>query len=264
MNEAELLLTDITKLSRAELYLNWSRPLLPLEQAKVCAAIVRRLNGEPIDYILGKKEFMGLEFKVNSKVLVPRPETEILTEEVLLLARKFNKKDLKILDVGTGSGCIAVTLAKMIPSSKISAVDISDKALAVAKENAQRQGAKIDFMQSDLFSALDLSRGKYDIIISNPPYIRSNDLAGLQVEVGHEPKIALDGGKDGLDFYRRIVPESVNFLNDGGILALEIGFDQLQSVKDIFARANEFEVIKQAKDYSGHDRVILAKVNKNG
>ncbi|MCU0666636.1 MAG: peptide chain release factor N(5)-glutamine methyltransferase [Candidatus Omnitrophica bacterium] len=255
MNEAEVLFSEITNLSREKLYLNWDKPITAQQAEYLSSVIKRRINGQPIEYILGKTEFMGLEFKVSPDVLIPRPETEILVEETLKLA----SKNPKILDIGTGSGCIAVSLAKMLPLAKISAVDISPVCLKQASENAKMHNVEIDFIESDIFSCLSCESGKYDIIVSNPPYIRTGDIKRLEPEVKCQPRLALDGCEDGLYFYKKIIPSAGEFLESGGFLVLEIGFDQLSQIEDIFKKQNKLKIVKKVKDYQQYNRFVIAQ-----
>ena len=213
----------------------------------------------PVQYIMGKTEFCGLDIRVNEDVLIPRPETELLVEIVAGLVRspKSVVRSKRILDLGTGSGCIAIALTKKLPDCKIVASDISEKALALASENAgMHKAEQIEFIKSDLFSDL---KGRFDIIVSNPPYISGPEFAELQEEVLREPRIALYGGEDGLDFYRSIFSSAGKFLNDGGHVAVEIGYGQAGAVRDICEDVNGFSVVEIKKDLGGIDRVIVAK-----
>ena len=215
----------------------------------------------PYAYITGTKEFMGINFKVNEDVLIPRDDTEILVSKVIeLIKEKTNDSIIKILDMCTGSGCIAISIAHEFKNRNISvwATDISADALNVAKENALANDAKINFIQSDLFSELT---NKFDIIVSNPPYIKSKVINSLQREVkDNEPLIALDGGEDGLDFYKRISNDAKNYLNNNGILAFEIGFDQKEEIIKIL-QDEGYTNIEAYTDYSGNDRVVIGTLN---
>lgn len=164
---------------------------------------------------------------------------------------------LDILDVGTGSGCIAISLAKLLPYAAITATDISDKALAAAMENADLNGAKVNFVQGDLFCGLP--PGSYDLVVSNPPYIPSPEIQNLQPEIRHEPIVALDGGSDGLDFYRRMIKDAPQYLKENSYFIMEIGFNQKDSIKDIFQKNKNFKVIDIVQDYNNIDRIIIAK-----
>lgn len=209
----------------------------------------RRASGEPFAYITGTKEFMKLNFIVNKSVLIPREDTEILVLEALKQGKT------KILDLCTGSGCIAISLAKYLNNAEVDASDISTRALSVAKKNAKLNEVNVNFIHSDLFESLNK---KYDLIISNPPYIRKSEIKSLQKEVKKEPIRALDGGESGLDFYERIINESVNFLNEKGIIMFEIGYDQAKDVSSLLKK-NNFKKIKKVKDLSNYDRVIIAE-----
>ena len=211
------------------------------------------LEGIPIQYINNKAYFMGLEFYVDENVLIPRCDTEILVEEMI----KIIKKDslLKILDLCTGSGAIAISLKKYLNNIEIMASDISDKALMVAKKNASKIGVDVKFIESDLFNNIN---GKFDLIVSNPPYIKKSVIPSLDKQVRNEPILALDGGKDGLDFYRKISYEAKKFLNNNGYLCFEIGYDQRKDVEDILLQ-NGYINIYSKKDYGGNDRIIICK-----
>ena len=224
----------------------------------------------PIQYIIGKTSFLGLDIRVNEDVLIPRPETEILAESALEIIRTRGRDNaIRVLDLCTGSGCIAVALAcQLWPTDsvgltksdydcKIIASDVSEKALVVARDNARRSGVidKIMFVKSDMFENLD---GKFDMIISNPPYIARHEFKELQREVLKEPRMALDGGEDGLDFYRRIAGCASKRLNGGGFILLEIGFGQADAVCGILEN-NGLKAEKIEKDFNGIARVIIAK-----
>lgn len=212
------------------------------------------IGGYPIQYITGNQEFMGLDFVVNENVLIPQPDTEILVEEVIEIAR--NMKKSKILDLCTGSGVIAVALKKNIEKSEVSASDISFKALKVAKINAKNNNVHVDFIESDLFDNIDK---KFDIIVSNPPYIKTEVINDLSLEVQNEPHIALDGGQDGLDFYRKIINNAYKYLQENGYLALEIGYDQKEDVISLIENSNQYKEIYSKKDLAGNDRIIVCK-----
>ncbi|MDD6551632.1 MAG: peptide chain release factor N(5)-glutamine methyltransferase [Lachnospiraceae bacterium] len=215
--------------------------------------IEARKHRIPLQQILGFTEFMGLKFYVNEHVLCPRQDTEVLIEQIL-------KNDIggsRVLDLCTGSGCIAVSLAKL-GGADVTATDISEEALTVAARNAQENEVDVHFFRGDLYDALP-SDEKYDIIVSNPPYIRTQVIDTLAPEVrDHEPRIALDGDADGLAFYRRIINDAGTYLNEGGRLYFEIGFDQGKAVSELL-RNNAYEDIHVIKDYSHNDRVVAAK-----
>jgi release factor glutamine methyltransferase len=259
MTEAELLFTDILNCSRASLYLD-SKGLLDKDKAGFVSSVLkRRIKGEPIQYILGKAEFMGFNFLVNEDVLIPRPETEILVETAAKLVSSISAD---ILELGTGSGCIAISLAKMLASARIIATDISEKAVKIAGKNAALNNVKIDFLVSDLFGSRALQDKKFNLIVSNPPYIPSLDIDKLQPEVRHEPRVALDAGEDGLGFYRRIAKEAPRYLKDGAFLVMEIGFGQKESVKNILQKSGYFEIMEWVKDYNGIDRIVVSNKRK--
>lgn len=263
MKEAELLFTHILGCDRISLLLNKGVTLHKDKAASVAAVLRRRIRGEPLQYILGESEFMGFKFKVNKGVLIPRPETEILVEAALEFAAAGRKsgQPIRILELGTGSGCIAVSLAKLLPGSNVIATDISAEAIGVAIENASRNNVaeNIDFLQGDLFDLNGLKNSVFDMIVSNPPYVSTDEIEGLQPEVRFEPKIALDGGRKGLEFYRAIARDCAVFLKENGLLMLEMGFAQKDAVKDILEGSGNFTTIKVIKDYGGIDRVIIAK-----
>ncbi len=222
-------------------------------------AIKKLCNGIPIQHITNRQEFMKMTFYVDENVLIPRQDTEILVEEVIKIAKKINAK--KILDLCTGSGAIAISLAKYIDKSNITAVDISSKALNVAKLNAKNNEVedRITFVESDLFK--NLKKEKYDIIVSNPPYIKKEVLKKLDKEVQKEPKLALDGGYDGLDFYRKIIKNADEYLKFNGYLCFEIGYDQKEDVENLLKEQEKYANITCKKDLCDNDRVVTAKLN---
>lgn len=210
-------------------------------------------NGTPLQYILGSKEFYGINFLVNENVLIPRPETELVVDHII---KEYKGKDVKILDIGTGSGAIAISLAINLKRSKIEAVDISKKALEVAMENAKLLNVleRISFTQSDIFSTINSN--DYDCIVSNPPYISEREMRSLPTNVKKEPKLALYGGLDGLEFYKRIVDKSISYLKDGGLLIFEIGCNQGKSVSELMQQKG-FGNVKIKKDFNNLDRIVL-------
>lgn len=215
----------------------------------------------PLQYIIGKERFFGLDFLVNEDVFIPRPETEVLVERALEIVKGTRRKaqDTRILDLCTGSGCIAIALTKNASNCRIVASDISDRALEVAKKNASLNGVSdgISFIHSDLFKNID---GKFDIIVSNPPYIARYEFESMQKEVLREPRLAIDGGEDGLLFYRRIFDEAPRYLKEGGYCAVEIGYGQREAVREIMERSGNFKVIDVRKDRYGIDRVIRLRI----
>lgn len=214
--------------------------------------ITRLINGEPIQYIIGKQEFMGIEFNVNKDVLIPQPDTEILVEETIKIAKEYNKP--KVLDLCTGSGAIAVSIKKYVPEAEVFASDISIKALQLAKIN--NIDNNINFIESNLFENIN---NEFDIIVSNPPYIRTEEIKSLSKEVQNEPLTALDGGQDGLDFYRDIIKQAHNYLKSNGKLCLEIGDEQKDAITQILKSNFNYTNIKYYKDLQGNDRVIIVE-----
>ncbi len=261
MNEAELLFTDILNCNRLSLYLNRDLHLDKDKSSFISSTLKRRISCEPIQYILGKTEFMGLEFKVSPAVFIPRPETEILVETAISIVQGSWSMvhGLKILDIGAGSGCIAISLAKLLPHANITAIDISEKAIRIAQQNTTLNNVKINFFLSDLFSNYELQTMNYELIVANPPYIPTAEIETLQPEIKYEPRIALDGGKDGLDFYRRIISDSLHYLKEGGFLIMEMGFNQKDHIKNIFQKSANYKIIEVIKDHNNIDRVIVAK-----
>lgn len=216
-----------------------------------------RLNGRPIAYIVKNREFMALDFYVEEGVLIPRPDTEPLVEEVIELSKGMN--DVTIVDIGTGSGAISVSLAKYIKNSYVYSLDISDKALSIGEKNAVNNEVddKIEFIKSDVFTGIKDRNLKLDIIVSNPPYIKKEDIKTLHTQVkDYEPYIALEGGEDGLDFYRTITEKSLKYLKSNGILAFEVGHDQASDVCNIMEN-HGYKKIYTKKDLQGIDRVVI-------
>lgn len=238
--------------------------------------IDRRSKGEPVQYIMGSQEFMGLEFIVNENVLIPRQDTETLVEDALEIINTgtlrgedmdVKRKEWDILDLCTGSGAIGVSLARIANKVNVTCSDISEGAIKVAKENAQKHGVakSVKFEQGDLFKPFSkhFRKQKFDMIISNPPYIKSSIIPTLQKEVcEHEPLSALDGGESGLDFYERIVSGVGGYLRKGGVLLLEIGHDQGEAVSGLLSRNGDFTSIRVLKDLANRDRIVFAKKSK--
>lgn len=252
MSEEELMLTHILKISRGAL-LSQRPHLTPAQQECLAAYKVRRAQGEPLQYILGTWEFYGLEFAVDPRVLVPRPETEILVDAALRLSAGH-----EFLDLGTGSGNIAVTLAKLKPNARITTVDRSAEALDVARTNARAHGVeeRITWVAADMSIYLEASQGLYDLIISNPPYIPSHDLKNLPVDVRQEPAMALDGGPDGLGFFRTIIKSSPRLLRGGAYLMMEFGDGQTAHIQSLVEGAGAFTDIQIHRDLAGRERVV--------
>ena len=251
--DARLLLEHVCGTSLQTLLLDGERPVTDNEAELYRRLLKRRCSREPLAYILGKWDFMGLEFGVSSDVLIPEQDTENLVEEVM---REVCDGD-RILDLCTGSGCILLSLLNYSNGSTGVGTDLSEGAIAVAKENALKLGLseRCDWKAGDLFEAVDPGE-KFDIIVSNPPYIRSETIGELAPEVRiHEPRMALDGGNDGLYFYKRIIPEAADYLRTGGMLFLEIGYDQAEQVSALMKDAGYYEV-RTIKDYGGNDRIV--------
>lgn len=248
IREARLLLAHVLKVSVSDLikidYCNSE------QVGEFLTMLEKRVNNVPFAYIVGHKEFMKLDFFVNENVLIPRSDTEILVEEAI----KCRKN--KILDMCTGSGCIAISLAYYLENSKVTAADISFEALKVARKNAMLNEVDVCFVESDLFSDIN---EKYEMIVSNPPYIRSDAIENLQYEVQKEPRLALDGGESGIEFYERIIPQARQFLENDGVLILEIGYDQGECVKRIMEDNNYYRV-KIIKDLDENDRVVIGQI----
>ena len=254
--DAEILLCSVLKCQRITLYVHFDQPLEEHELAQYRGYVARRAAQEPLAYILGSRAFMKYDFKVTPDVLVPRPETELLVECAAKLAGNIEAPE--VLDIGTGSGAIIVSLLDMLPNAKGTAVDVSPGALKVAQANAEQIGVaqRLKFVRSDLYAALPQD-SKFDIIISNPPYIPSADIAGLAADVRREPRLALDGGADGLNFYRRIISGAPKFLKPNGFLAFEIGINQGETVAALCRQAG-FAVTAVRHDYAGIDRMVFA------
>ena len=254
--KARLLLQYILKKPRQYLIVYDNEEVGKKEQWEYFINIEKLTNGVPLQHITHHQEFMRMDFYVDENVLIPRPDTEILVEEVIKIGSKMPKP--KILDLCTGSGAIAVSLAKNLPNAEIYAIDISQKAIEVAKKNAKELGTNVKFIKSNLFSKID--KMKFDIIVSNPPYIKKDVMKNLSKEVQKEPELALDGGIDGLDFYRKITNQAIEFLKLGSYLCFEIGYDQKDEVINIIKEQEHYSKIYCKKDLGGNDRVIVTQV----
>lgn len=252
--DAELLLAFALGSTRIQLFVDSKRPLEAAELARFRELVKRRRAREPIAYILGQREFYGRPFRVDRRVLVPRPDTEVLVTAALARTRHLSMS-MRALDLCTGSGCVAVTLGRERPTSSLFAVDLSADALAVARENALRLGAyNVAFVQGDLFAAL-APGARFDLVTANAPYIPSAEIATLQPEVREfEPRLALDGGDDGLELVRRIVDAAPSFLRRGGALALEVGMGEAPAVAQRMTAT--FGAIEIHRDYAGIERVV--------
>lgn len=260
----ELLLSHVLRLRRIQLYTNFEKPLTHAELTSFKILLQRRLQHEPLQYIIGTTEFMGREFLVDKRVLIPRPETEVLAEATVRYAKEnFPSLSLKILDIGTGSGCLAVICAAMIENAVVTAFDISNEAVDVARSNAERNGVgkKIAFSVRDVFdtSAADFA-GRFHLVISNPPYISKSEFDGLQPEIREfEPSSATTDGSDGLSFYRRVANLARSLLESNGAVIVEHAYNQAVAVQEIFRNAG-WESVDSVRDYSGNARCIVAKL----
>lgn len=256
-NKARTVLEYTLKKPREYVIIYDNKEVTPKQRDEFIKNIKRLVKGEPLQYIVGKQEFMKLNFLVTKDVLIPQPDTEILVEEVIEIAKKFENP--VILDLCTGSGAIAISIAKYVPNAKIFASDISIKALDIAKTNAKLNGVinNSEFIQSDLFEKL--KNKKFDIIVSNPPYIKTEEIKTLSKEVQNEPILALDGGQDGLEFYKKIGEMAYQFLNSKGFLCLEIGYNQKEDVNKILKKDGRYINIYSKKDLCQNDRVVVGQ-----
>lgn len=257
--KARLLLQHVLKMTREQIIIYDTNQVNKKQEQEYISKINELIKGKPLQQITHTQEFMKMNFYVNENVLIPRPDTEILVEEVLKIAK--NKRNPVILDLCTGSGAIAIALAKYLENAKIYATDISDKALEVAIKNAKDNEVleKIEFIQSDLFTNI-YTNIKFDIIVSNPPYIRTKIIKTLNKDVQNEPLIALDGGEDGLEFYKKIIEQAYQYMKYNSRLCVEIGYDQKIDVIEIIENQKKFTDIYCKKDLYGNDRVIVAKL----
>ncbi len=250
--EQEYLVCEALGIDRSELL---SHPeLMNKNNAKLQEFMSRKNSNEPLAYIVGYQPFMGMKIIVDKNVLIPRPETELLVEQTAHYALLITHPT--ILDIGTGSGAIAVALARLLPTAMITAIDISESALTIAKKNASNQKVKIDFLQGDLFSSV--KNRKFDIVVSNPPYIPTEEVENLDPNVkDFEPRLALDGGDDGLDIIRAIIVDAKDYLNPEGILIFEIGINQSEEVVKLLDKSN-YSNIEIRKDYASIPRIVVA------
>lgn len=256
--DAKLLLEFVLQKDSTFIFMNKNESMDELAIKKYENALNRRHSGEPLQYIVGTQSFMGLDFIVRPGVLIPRSDTENL---VLAVIEKVKKNNFKtILDIGTGSGAIHLSLCHYLEGVICTSVDISDAAIEIAKENAVKLEVRhrVKYVKSDIFENID---ERFDVIVSNPPYIPTQVIETLQKELAHEPKIALDGGRDGYDFYRRIISESPEYFNDTGILAFEVGHDQSQTIKSLLESSGFIDVEIHC-DLSGIERVVIARYER--
>ncbi len=255
--DAELLLSKTLKKSREEVLINYDQNIEKKSILEFKKYLTRRSRNEPVAYILGEKEFWSKKFKINKNTLIPRPETELLVEYLL---KKFKGKKLSILDIGTGSGCIIISLLNNLKHSNGLGIDVSKKAIEIAKKNSSyhKLQNKLKLINKNLNGILNR---KFDLIVSNPPYIMSKELKNLSEDIKrYEPIIALDGGNDGLDLIRKVIYKSKNILKINGTLALEIGYGQFKKVSKILTD-NKFRIVSVLKDYKNNVRCIIANLN---
>lgn len=250
--KSKLLLSHILMKPKEYLVINEGKNLSMAEQEAFDRLLEKLLKNVPLQYLTNKQAFYGIEFFVNENVLIPQPDTEILVEEVIKIAKKENKYE--ILDLCTGSGAIAIALSENLENIIATATDVSDKALEIAKKNDKKH--KVIFKQSDMFE--NLQNKKFDIIVSNPPYIKTDIIKTLDKEAQHEPTLALDGGQDGLEYYRIIINNAYKYLNNNGYLCLEIGDDQKEEVIKLLQK-KKYKNIYSKKDLAGNDRIIICK-----
>ena len=251
-NKARRILAFILGVKKEYLIINDEQEITEEQLNKYNKYIDEIIEGKPIQYILGYQEFMGINFIVNERVLIPQPDTEILVEKTIELAKQYNNPT--ILDLCTGSGAIAISIAKNVPDANIIASDISKEALDIAKQNDRDK--RVSFVVSDMFENIN---DKFDIIVSNPPYIKTGIISTLSKEVQNEPHLALDGGIDGLDFYRIIIDNAYKYLNPNGYLCLEIGDDQQAGISDLINNSGRYNEVIGFKDLSNNDRVIICR-----
>jgi release factor glutamine methyltransferase len=253
--DAEVLLATVLGTDRVGIYLAFDRPLAPPEVDAYRALVRRRAGGEPVAYLAGRREFWSRALAVSPAVLIPRPETELVVEQALAAAGERRRR-LRVLDLGTGSGCLAIALAAELPAARVVAVDVSPAAAAVARANATAAGVadRVAVLVADWAAAL-AETARFDLVVSNPPYVATADLARLPPEVRREPRLALDGGPDGLAAYRRLAPAAARLLAPGGRLLVEIGEGQAAAV-DALLRAAGFGGIVRYRDLAGVERVV--------
>ncbi len=258
--EAEIIVGEVLGLARAELYLNRDGTLTASEASSIEKILTDRLSGKPLQYILGHQQFRYLDIKCAEGVLIPRPETELLVEVALGELENLGGAR-SVLDIGTGSGAIALSIAYEYEDACVCAVDISTRALALARDNVVLNGLadRVEVIESDLFSGVAHLKGTLDMVVSNPPYIPCSEIASLQREVTFEPRSALDGGEDGLAFYRKIVYGSPEFLKQGGFLLFEVGINQSEPVRELIEDTGWFADTDVLCDYQGIERIVKAR-----
>ena len=253
---AKILIQYVLKIDKNKIIIEKEKEVEKIKEEEYKKYIKEIVQGKPIQYIINNQEFMKLNFFVNENVLIPQPDTEILVEKVLEIVKK--NMESKILDICTGSGAIGISLAYYLNKAKLTVADISSKALEISKINAKRNNVeeKIKFINSDMFEKIE---EKYNIIVSNPPYIKTNIIPTLDKQVQNEPYIALDGGKDGLKFYRILIDEAPKHLEKDGILIFEIGYDQKEDIENLVKENKNYKSMQVIKDLSQNDRVVILK-----
>ena len=252
---AKVLAKYILNLNNNELVVNDNKEISEKEKTRYYLALIEIMQGMPLQYITNNQEFYGLDFYVDENVLIPQPDTEILVEEVINICKKYDGK-IKILDICSGSGAIGISIAKNISNANIVLGDISEKAIEIAKKNAEKNGVseRVKFLKTNMFENI---KEEFDIIVSNPPYIETKTIEELSKQVQSEPHIALDGGEDGLDFYRILSNDAKKYLKKDGYLCVEIGYNQRENVEKLLKERN-YKNIYSKKDLSGNDRIIVA------
>ena len=262
---AELLLAQTLGCERIGLYTNFDQEVPELVLARFRELVGLRAKHVPVGYLTGKAYFYSLEFEVNPNVLIPRPETELLVEQVVTMCRTSHFASPNILEIGTGSGCVAVALAKNLPHAALVATDISATALEVARKNAKTHGLteRIEFAEGDLFEALGSEPGEprgFDFIVSNPPYIALHEIPGLQAEVReYEPRVALLAGEDALAVHKKIVQGARNHLAENGKLLMEMGYGQAEQATDLLEKSGYLTEVRTVRDLQGHERVVIGE-----
>ena len=253
---SRILAEYILNFNRQEIIANLDKEVKEEQRVRYYLALIEIIQGMPIQYITNKQEFMKLDFYVDENVLIPQPDTEILVEKAIEEAKKI--ENVEILDMCTGSGCIGISIAKNIENAKVTLVDISKYAIEIAKKNALRNKveSQLTFIQSNMFEKVEKN---FDIIVSNPPYIKTDVIPKLDKQVQNDPHIALDGGKDGLKFYKIIIEEAQKYLKENGKLILEIGYDQKEELENLIKQSGQYKKIEVIKDLSQNDRVIIVK-----
>lgn len=259
--ETILILCKLLDVDKSYIYTYGEKEVEDHIGPKFLELMEKRHSGYPIQYILGEREFMGLDFYLEEGVLVPRPDTEVLVEYIIEYIKKNYKEDkINVLDIGIGSGAISLSIASYLKNTQVFGIDISDTAIKIANINKEKfKLSNVNFYKGDLFKALEElnMEGEFDIIVSNPPYIKSEEIKSLDIQVkDHEPMLALDGGLDGLDFYRRITKDSLEYLKDNSLLIYEIGYEQSKEVEEIL-KSSGFKDVSTLKDLQGHHRVVM-------